>query len=110
LSGKDIIEISMRNNILVAESDQTQFHKHKSLLKGKEFSYQGILRLTTVLLSYLLAGIFGLVGSILIIIKVINLPSISDFSMVLLFGVACISLAVMHAGFHGFYKVIRENK
>jgi hypothetical protein len=99
----------MRSNILSPESDQSQPGDNKSLFKGRYLNIEG-LRSRSILFIYLLIGIAGLTGSIFIIIKVINLPSVSDFNMVLLFGVACTFLAVMHTGFHGFYELMRENK
>jgi hypothetical protein len=99
----------MRNRTLISGSDHTQLNKQKTLLNGRVFSYIQVLGLTFMLFIYLLVGILGLFGCIFIIIKVINLSSISDFTMVLAFGIACISLVLMRAGFHAFYEVIRES-
>jgi hypothetical protein len=99
----------MKNGILISESDHTQFNKQKSLLKGKGFSYVEVLRSTLILFIYLLIGITGMAGSVFIIIKVINLTSISIITMVLLFVIEGISLAAIRSGFYGFYEVIKES-
>jgi hypothetical protein len=63
---------------------------------------------STILKSvYLLVGIAGMVGTVIIILKVINLPSISDLEMVLIFSLGCLSLWVMWAGFYGLRELTR---
>jgi hypothetical protein len=59
---------------------------------------------------YFLVGLTGLAGTTVIIFKVIHLPSISELSMVLIFGIVSLSLAVSHAAFHGFFDLKREDK
>jgi len=59
---------------------------------------------------YLLSGLAGLVGFVFISVKIFTLVSVSCFNMVLLFGAACLSLAVTSMGFFGFYEFYQEGR
>lgn len=59
---------------------------------------------------YVLLAMCGLGGVIISIIKIIFLSSISDFDMILIFGVACISIGAICAGISGLYKMKIDGK
>lgn len=65
----------------------------------------GILRF-----FYVIVTLCGFGGVIISIIKIIFLSSISDFDMVLIFGIACISIGAVCAGINGLYKMKTEGK
>lgn len=59
---------------------------------------------------YVVVAMCGLGGVIISISKIIFLSSISDFDMVLIFGIACISIGAICVGINGFYKIRIEGK
>lgn len=54
---------------------------------------------------YLLFGLSGATGAILITVKVIHLTFISNIGMVLVFGAACLCLTFMMLGFFGYSQM-----
>jgi hypothetical protein len=75
--------------------------------KSSFLDSMGLLLLKTI---YLLTGLTGLAGTLFIIIKVINSGSISNFNMVLVFGLACLTIAIMYAGLYGFARVDSDSE
>jgi hypothetical protein len=65
------------------------------------------MRLTILKSFYLLVGLAGIVGTIIIVLKVIYLTSISNLEMVLIFSLACLSLTIIWAGFYGFFELYK---
>jgi hypothetical protein len=60
-------------------------------------------------LIYLFTGLTGLAGTLYITFKVIKSGTISDFNMVLVFGLACITITVMYAGLYGFIRLVKDS-
>jgi hypothetical protein len=94
-------------NWITSGSDQTKSKKLKSVSWEGIMPHMKLFGLAAMKYTYLLVGLAGLVSTVIIILKVINLPSISNLGMVYRFGIACFSLVVMRAGFNGFYELNR---
>jgi hypothetical protein len=58
---------------------------------------------------YLIFGIAGLTGTIIIIFKVIGMDSVSSLEMILIFITACLPLGVMGAGFYGLSRITQKS-
>ena len=89
------------------ESDE-----HLVVLWAKVHSYLKIFGLAFLKFIFMLVGMGGLAGVIIIILKILFLSSISHFDMVLIFGIACLSIIAIRVGIYGFneihYKVNRQ--
>lgn len=103
-------DVRIGNRSVIAESERTLFNAKKAAIEEKTSSYLHVQFHRTAKFLYLLSGIAGLSGALIITFKVINLASISSLNMVLIFGAACLSLVVMRAGFYGFFELIKEGK
>ena len=106
---KKICERNSGNSVITGY-DKARFNEHDSQYLGKILSYLNLMNLAIMKFIYLLIGITGLTGTGIIIFKVVRLASISNFDMILIFVIGCLSLAVMHAGFRGFFEIKRESK
>jgi hypothetical protein len=91
---------------IVLKNFQETPHKHIMISWGRIHSYLKAYGLPFLRFCYMLVGIGGLVGVVIIILKVIFLSSISYWDMVMIFGFACISLGAVRVGFYSFYKLI----
>jgi hypothetical protein len=92
---------------ITSGSGQSKLRKLKFVSRGGIMSQMKLFGLAAMKYAYLLVGLTGLVSTVIIILKVINLPSISNLGMVFRFVIACFSLVVMRAGFNGFYQLNR---
>ena len=79
------------------------FRVNKSVLLGS-------MGLALLKFIYLFIGFTGLAGTLYITLKVISPGSISNLNMVLVFGLACLSLAVMYAGMYGFLRIVKDSR
>ena len=101
---KKIVERNSGSSV-ISGYEQESANRQDLLSFGRILSYFSLMSLAIMKFVYLLIGITGLVGSVIIIFKVIRLASISNFDMILIFVIGCVSLAVMHAGFRGFFEI-----
>jgi hypothetical protein len=102
-------ETQIRSSV-ISRVDHGRFNNHKFFTFRRITEALGHLFSSITKFIYLLVGLTGLTGTVVIIFRVIHFPSISEFNMVLIFGVVCMSLAVSYAGFHGFFDLKREDK
>jgi hypothetical protein len=92
---------------MTSGSGQSKSKKLKSVSREGIISHMKLFGLAAMKYAYLIVGLIGLVSTVIIILKVINLPSITNLGMVFRFVIACLSLVVMRAGFNGFYQLNR---
>ena len=106
---KKYFESELRNS-LISGNIQTRLDEctdksYSSIQTYVKMFGSGILKF-----YYVLVAMGGLGGVIISIIKIIFLSSISDFDMVLIFGIACISIGAVCAGITGLYRMKIEAK
>jgi hypothetical protein len=58
---------------------------------------------------YLITGMTGLAGTLYIIVRVVSTDSVSNLNMVLIFGLACLTIAITYAGLYGFTRLRRDS-
>jgi hypothetical protein len=61
-------------------------------------------------LFYTILALSGLAGALFMIFRVINMPAISSFEMIILFVVSCIPISIMGAGFYGLSQISERKR
>ena len=92
----------------IDDSEKTASKPAIHLFRINKSVFRNSMGLALLKFIYLFTGFTGLAGTLYITLKVIRSDSISNFNMVLVFGLACLSIAVMYAGMYGFISLVKD--
>jgi hypothetical protein len=93
-----------------SKAPKTATDHHRRFFMVNKSAIIDSIGLVLLKLIYLFTGLTGLAGTLYITFKVLKSGSISNFNMVLVFGLACITIAVMYAGLYGFVRLVRDTE
>lgn len=94
----------------VDESEKAPSKPAIHFFRVNKSAFRNSMGLAVLKFIYLFTGFTGLAGTLYITIKVIRSGSISNFNMVLVFGLACLAIAVMYAGMYGYISLVKDSR
>jgi hypothetical protein len=95
---------------IISGDFQTKSDECIDITSGRIQSYSKVFYFASLKLFYVLVIVSGMAGVIISIFKTIFLTSISNFDMVFIFGIACISIGAICAGVSGLHKMKIESR